>query len=120
MIRFEQFSQYGSRLHVARRFYAGVPAWGRLVLAILAMPGILLLALSAAVFALSIATLLLLTVPAYLLIARITGSGWYRSLAGVGRSGPTGEPTDAVASGPDAFAFGQRPRSRPVNVTVID
>ena len=120
MIRFEQFSQYGNRLHVARQSYSGVPAWGRLVLAVFALPGILLLALSAAVFVLSMATLLLLTVPAYLLIARVAGSGWYGSLTGAGRRGGRGEPNEAVTTGPDAFPFGRRPRARQVNVTVID
>ena len=102
MIRIEQFSQYQDRLHGVRRSYVGVPAWGRVLLLVAAVPGILLLALSGAIFALSMATLLLLTVPAYALVARIAGM-----TAGRTRQGDPAAPLD------------RRP-ARHVEATVID
>ena len=99
MIRFETFNQYGDRLRVARSSYGSVPPWGRVLLGVAAAPGILLLALSAAVFLLSIAALLLLTVPVYLLINRIAGFG---------------------RKDPNAVAFRRRSGAKQVQVTVLD
>ena len=52
----------------------GLPAWGRLIVFLLALPGIFLIGLSVLALLASIATLLLLTVPAYALLRRV--SGW--------------------------------------------
>lgn len=49
----------------------GLPAWGRLIVLLLALPGIILIGLSLLLLMASIATLLLLTVPAYALLRRL-------------------------------------------------
>ena len=54
----------------------GLPAWGRFVVMVLALPGICLIGLSLLALLASIATLLLLTLPAYSLLRRI--SDWFR------------------------------------------
>lgn len=51
----------------------GLPAWGRVIVMLLAIPGILLISLSLLALAASIAALLLLTVPAYALLRRLVG-----------------------------------------------
>lgn len=56
----------------------GLPAWGRFIVLVLALPGIFLIALSLFALVASIATLLLLTVPAYALLRRL--ADWLRSL----------------------------------------
>jgi hypothetical protein len=54
----------------------GLPAWGRFIVLVLALPGIFLIGLSLLALAASIATLLLLTVPAYALLRRL--ADWLR------------------------------------------
>lgn len=49
----------------------GLPAWARLIVLLLALPGICLIALSLLALVASIATLLLLTMPAYALLRRV-------------------------------------------------
>lgn len=49
----------------------GLPAWGRAIVLVLAVPGICLIGLSLLALAASIATLLLLTVPAWALLRRL-------------------------------------------------
>ncbi len=49
----------------------GLPAWGRFIVFVLSLPGIVLIGLSLLALAASIATLLLLTVPAYGLLRRL-------------------------------------------------
>jgi len=51
----------------------GLPAWGRAIVMLLAIPGIVLIALSLAALAASVAALLILTVPAYSLLRRLAG-----------------------------------------------
>lgn len=51
----------------------GLPGWARLIVMIFALPGICLIGLSLLMFAASIATLFLLTVPVYVLLRRVTG-----------------------------------------------
>lgn len=48
----------------------GLPGWARLIVMFFALPGICLIGLSVLMFAASIATLLLLTVPVYVLLRR--------------------------------------------------
>ena len=54
----------------------GLPAWGRLIVLLLAVPGIVLIGLSLLALMASIAALLLLTVPAYAVLRRL--SEWLR------------------------------------------
>jgi hypothetical protein len=49
----------------------GLPGWARLIVLFFALPGICLIGLSLLMFAASIATLLLLTVPVYVLLRRV-------------------------------------------------
>ena len=51
----------------------GLPAWARTIVMVLALPGICLAALSVLALLASIATVLLLTVPAYVLLRRVVG-----------------------------------------------
>ena len=51
----------------------GLPGWARMIVGVLALPGICLIGLSLLLLAASIATLLLLTVPAYSLLRRLVG-----------------------------------------------
>jgi len=56
----------------------GLPAWGRLLLLIAALPGIVLAGLSILALGVSILALLLLTVPAYKLVLALSGGGGRR------------------------------------------
>ena len=51
----------------------GLPAWARLIVVVLAIPGICLGVLSLIALLASMATVLLLTVPAYVLLRRLVG-----------------------------------------------
>ncbi len=61
--------QYFGRLQDLRGRVVQLPGWARLVIGILAVPGVLLLALSIVAVIVSILGLLLLTVPAYRLLS---------------------------------------------------
>ena len=50
-----------------------LPSWARLLITLAALPGIVLIALSILAFLVSLLALLLLTVPAYSLLRRLTG-----------------------------------------------
>ena len=78
----------------------GLPAWGRLVVLLAALPGIALILLSLAALLASVATLLALAVPAHALMRRLAGL--------VGGGGTTAETVPAP-----------RPARR-VEATVID
>ena len=66
------FSYY-SRFTTVRGNLLGLPAWGRMLLYLLALPGVLLLALSIAAVLVSLLALLLLTVPVYRLLKAVSG-----------------------------------------------
>jgi hypothetical protein len=55
-----------------RREFTRLPNWGRLIIGLFAIPGIVLILLSILMFVVSIAALLLLTVPVYRLLAVLT------------------------------------------------
>ena len=71
---FQVFNYY-SRFQGFRGQVTGLPGWARLILAIFALPGILLAALSILAFLVSLLALLLLTAPVYRLLMFVTGSG---------------------------------------------
>jgi hypothetical protein len=60
-----QYLQYFGRFQSFRGRVIQLPGWARLIIGILAIPGVLLLALSILAVLVSIVALLLLTVPAY-------------------------------------------------------
>jgi hypothetical protein len=66
--------QYYTRYQGVRGCLGSMPGWARAVVAIFALPGILLIALSLVVFCVSLIALLLLTVPVYRLLKWLTGS----------------------------------------------
>ena len=89
----------------------GLPAWGRVIVLILALPGICLVGLSLLALLASIATLLILTVPAYALLRKLTAAfGGRRAL----------QDRAASAAEPFADAFGARSPARRVEATVVE
>ena len=64
------FNYYGQFQGIKGRF-GGLPSWARTIIAILAIPGLVLLALSILAALVSILALLLLTVPAYRLLSAV-------------------------------------------------
>ena len=107
-----QFQQYVGRVNGLRGTFGGLPPWARSIVSIFAIPGLLLMALSVVVFVVSILALLLLTLPVYSLLQRLTGSANGGS-GGVSVS-PLGTPFGAMFS---AAAPGNAKR---VDATVID
>ena len=67
--------EYYNRVLGVRGRLTGLPAWARLMLFVAALPGIALIALSILAFLVSLAALLLLTVPLYRLLQALTGTG---------------------------------------------
>ena len=66
-----QYVQYFGRFQNLRGRVTRLPAWSRVILGILAIPGILLLSLSILAVIVSILALLVLTVPVYRLLSAI-------------------------------------------------
>ena len=71
----------------------GLPAWGRFIVLLLAVPGIVLIGLSLLALMASIAALLLLTVPAYAVLRRLTE--WIRGERRSESTSARAEPVDA-------------------------
>ena len=78
----QQLFEYYGRFQGVRGNLLGLPAWARGLLLVVALPGILALALSIAAVLCSLAALLLLTVPAYRLLRALTGRSQPASSAG--------------------------------------
>jgi apolipoprotein N-acyltransferase len=68
----QQLFEYYGRFQGFRGNLLGLPAWARMILFVLALPGILLLSLSIVAVVGSLAALFLLTVPAYRLLKAMT------------------------------------------------
>jgi hypothetical protein len=68
----QQLFEYYGRFQGLRGNLVGLPGWARLILFVLALPGIVALALSIAAVLCSLAALFLLTVPAYRLLRVLT------------------------------------------------
>jgi hypothetical protein len=64
--------QYYGQYQTVKGGVTGLPAWGRGLILIAALPGIVLIALSILALGVSILALLLLTVPAYRLVRALT------------------------------------------------
>ena len=67
--------EYYNRVQGFRGRLTGLPGWARVVLFVAALPGIALIALSILAFLVSLAALLLLTVPLYRVLKAVTGTG---------------------------------------------
>ena len=67
-----QWVEYYGKAQSVRGGVLGLPTWARFVLYLVALPGIALLVLSIAAVLVSLATLLLVTVPVYRLLRAVT------------------------------------------------
>jgi len=83
---FEYYTRFGE----ARAGFGGLPAWARFLLTLAALPGLVLAGLSVLAFVVSLAALLLLTLPLYGLLKVITGQR-QRESSEAGIVGSTGD-----------------------------
>lgn len=67
------FIRYAGRAQEWRVQLSGLPDWARVIVAIFAIPGIVLVGLSLLALLVSILALLFLSVPIYLLLKRLAG-----------------------------------------------
>jgi hypothetical protein len=67
-----QYTQYFGRFNDFRGQIGGLPSWARTIVGIVALPGLVLLALSIVAVVVIVLALLLLTVPVYTLLRRLT------------------------------------------------
>ncbi len=81
------FYQFDQRLKSAAGGWGSLPPFGRAVVGLFALPGIFLAILSLLLFAVSMLALLVLTVPVYGLLMRLTGGGRVRTEGPAGGSG---------------------------------
>ena len=75
--------EYSNRFQGFRTGFGGLPSWARGVVFLAALPGLILIALSILAFLVSLAALLLLTVPLYRLLRAVTGAGRERQRDGI-------------------------------------
>ena len=68
-------TEYYGRWNDVRGQLTGLPQWARFIVGVAAVPGIVLLLLSMLAFVVSVLALLLLTVPVYALLKRLTTVG---------------------------------------------
>ena len=90
------FYQFDSRWKRVQGGWGTMPPVARVIVAMFALPGILLALLSLVLFAVSMLALLVLTVPVYRLLARLTSGG-----RGTGESA-----TQSVDANPLSVVFG--------------
>jgi hypothetical protein len=69
-----RFVNYYGQFQGFRGQFGGLPSWARTIIGLMAIPGVVLLALSLLAVLASILALLLLTVPAYRLLSAVTAS----------------------------------------------
>lgn len=65
---------YYGRFERARGQWGGLPSWARGLLFVAALPGLILVLLSVAAFAVSVGVLLLLVLPTYRLVTAVSGA----------------------------------------------
>ena len=106
---FQVFNYY-SRFQGVRGQLGGLPQWARFVLALFALPGILLLGLSILALLVSILALLLLTAPVYRLLMYVTGSG----------AAETEQQGSATTTMPPTPTGEPSPLRRHIDVTIIE
>jgi hypothetical protein len=97
----QQLFEYYGRFQGVRGNLLGLPGWARVILFLLALPGIVALALSIAAVLCSLAALFLLTVPAYRLLRMLT-------------DGPVASPPSQQTAAADS------PGRRHVDVRIIE
>ena len=67
-----EFQHYAGQFNTFRGRITGLPQWARVIVGIFAIPGVVLAGLSIIGFLVSILALLILTVPVYVLLKRLT------------------------------------------------
>jgi hypothetical protein len=67
-----EFTQYAGRVQNLGGLFTRLPSWARVIVGIFAIPGLVLAALSLLGFLVSILALLILALPVYLVLKRIT------------------------------------------------
>ena len=97
--------EYYGRFEGIRGSYRELPAWARLILSIVALPGIVLVGLSILAFLVSLLALLLLTVPVYRVLVAVNGGG---------------KPQVRVESGPVDDMVPPSPGRRHIDVTIVE
>ena len=102
MTRFAYYAQngVGGVRGEALTALTGLPSWARLIVMVLAVPGIVLVALSLVVLATSVAALLVLTVPAYSLLRSLTGGTARAANTPINR--PPARRVEATVVGPNS------------------
>ena len=103
-----RFAHYYTQFEGVRGGLGSIPTWGRVVIAIAMLPGLVLAGLSILAFVVSLAALFLLTVPVYRLVRWITA----------GRVRPSGSGVVSVID-PSEADYGS-PGRKPVEGTIID
>jgi hypothetical protein len=93
VIRFQQY--YGQFGGLPNRFRT-LPGWARFIVGIAALPGLILACLSILAFGISILALLLLTVPVYSALQKLTGRRVSESPGAVEVSSPGAKRVDAT------------------------
>ena len=111
-----QFIQYYGQFQGVRGRLGGLPWWGRLLLAIAAIPGLVLLALSILVFGVSLTALLLLTVPVYRLVGFLSGANTPHREVVIGEEVDDQVVIDAAPAGAPSPPSGRRH----VEVKIVD
>ena len=103
MSRFAYYSSpagFGQARGQALTALTGLPAWGRWIIAVLALPGIVLVALSLVILLASVAALLILTVPAYTLLRNLTAPSAQRQRQASDANRPPARRVEATVIGP--------------------
>jgi hypothetical protein len=67
-----EFTQYAGQFNTFRGRLVGLPQWARIIVGIVAIPGVILAALSILGLLVSMLALLILTVPVYAFLRRLT------------------------------------------------
>ena len=112
--------QYYTQAHGAKGRLMGMPFAARLVLIIVALPGLVLAGLSLAALLVSLLALLLMTVPVYRLLSALGATAATRREVFVGEEVELIDPAcQAAPSEPSAAGVGPQIH-RPIEVKIID
>lgn len=100
-----QYTRYYGQFQDLRGTFGGLPPWARTIVGIAAVPGVVLILLSILAFVVSLAALLLLTVPVYSLLRTLTAGPIQSGEASV----PAGYPASPGAKRVEATIIDDRP-----------
>ncbi|HEY8667564.1 MAG TPA: hypothetical protein VIL86_12920 [Tepidisphaeraceae bacterium] len=118
---------YFGRFQSFRSRMGGMPAWARVIVALAAIPGAVMIALSIAAFLVSLLALFLLVLPAYRLVAALTGTGFEQQQVSIADPNKAVDFIDqpAESTGTASGNAAQQPQSpsggrRQIEVTIIE